>query len=226
MTRKSPFGKSIRHDHFLFAQSHTPLNHGSYGAYPRAIQEEITKYQKEAHERPDVFIVYNLPKLIDSSRAAIAPMLGVPVDEVVFVPNATTGINTILRNLVYEEGDVIVYFSTIYDSCEKTIESLEETSPVKGVSIPLVYPLEDDEIVSRLQEAIARLRSEGKNVKIVMFDTVLTFPGARVPWERLVECCRKLNVLSCVDGAHGIGHLDLTHLGEVGPDFFVSNCHK
>lgn len=57
-------------------------------------------------------------------------------------------------------------------------------------------------------------------------DTVLTFPGARMPWEALVQVCKHLDVLSLIDGAHSIGHIDLSHLGEVGPDFFVSNCHK
>ncbi|KAK0105652.1 hypothetical protein ONS95_004180 [Cadophora gregata] len=59
-----------------------------------------------------------------------------------------------------------------------------------------------------------------------MCDTVLTFPGARFPWEKRVEVCTELRVLSLVDGAHGIGLIDLTHLGKVSPDFFVSNCHK
>lgn len=60
----------------------------------------------------------------------------------------------------------------------------------------------------------------------LLSDTVLTFPGARMPWEALVQACKELNVLSLIDGAHGIGHIDLGHLGEVGPDFFVSNCYK
>ncbi|KAE9364225.1 hypothetical protein N431DRAFT_473824 [Stipitochalara longipes BDJ] len=38
--------------------------------------------------------------------------------------------------------------------------------------------------------------------------------------------CKELCVLSLVDGAHGIGHIDLAHLGKVSPDFVVSNCHK
>ena len=59
-----------------------------------------------------------------------------------------------------------------------------------------------------------------------LIDTVLTFPGARMPWEALVQACKDMGILSLIDGAHGIGHIDLSHLGEVGPDFFVSNCHK
>jgi selenocysteine lyase/cysteine desulfurase len=211
---------------FAFASSFTPLNHGSYGATPLTIQEKHFSTQRVVAERPDVFIVYQLPDLIDESRRAVAPLLGVPVDEVVLLPNATTGINTVLRNLRFDEGDVIVHFSAIYDSCEKTIASIGEMSPLRPSSILIEYPIEDAEIVKRFRETVAKEKAEGKNVKIAMFDTVLTFPGARMPWEDLVSACRDLGVLSLIDGAHGIGHIDLTHLGKVNPDFFVSNCHK
>jgi selenocysteine lyase/cysteine desulfurase len=59
-----------------------------------------------------------------------------------------------------------------------------------------------------------------------MFDTVLAFSGARCPWEALVKACKSLGILCLIDGAHGIGHIDLTSLGEVGPGFFTSNCYK
>ena len=59
-----------------------------------------------------------------------------------------------------------------------------------------------------------------------MFDTVLAFPGVRFPLKRLVETCKDLGVKSFIDGAHGIGHIDLTHMGTIGPDFLITNCHK
>ena len=43
----------------------------------------------------------------------MAEFLGVPVDEVVFVPNATTAINVVLRSLRYEKGDVVLHLSTL-----------------------------------------------------------------------------------------------------------------
>lgn len=151
------------------------------------------------------------------------------MDEVVFVPNATTGINTVLRNVVptYEEGDVIVYPSTIYPSGLKTIQSLEETTDVRGVEIEVVYPVEDDELVRLFREKVEVLRGKGKRVRLAVFDTIVSGPGVRVPWERLVGVCRELGVQSFIDGAHGIGHVDLLETGKsVRPDFMVTNCHK
>ena len=226
MTRKVPFGRQMRNAHFQFSASYTPLNHGSFGAYPRAVQQRQDELKKLEAERPDTFLVFDLPDLMDVSRKAVAPLLGVPVDEVVFVPNATTGVNTVLRNLRFEEGDVVVHFSTIYDSCEKTLDSIGEATPLVCVSVKLEYPVEDAEILRRFKEMVKKVRGEGRNVKVAMFDTVSTFPGARIPWEDLVGVCKEMGILSLIDGAHGIGHIDLTHLGKVGPDFFVSNCHK
>ena len=216
----------MREDHFQFAPSFTPLNHGSYGAYPRMVQDQQHELARKCAERPDTFIVQDLPGLIDTSRAAVAPLLGVPVDEVVFVSNATTGVNVVLRNIQWEEGDVIVHFSTIYGACEKTIASIAEMTPLKARVVVLQYPVEDEEIISMFKELVAKIRKEGLNVRMAMFDTILTFPGVRMPWEELVDACKEMGVLSLIDGAHGIGNIDLTHLGKVGPDFFVSNCHK
>jgi selenocysteine lyase/cysteine desulfurase len=226
MTRKARFGRPMRDAHFQFASSYTPLNHGSFGAYPREIQEQQNVFTQAAAERPDTFIVYDLPILIDKSRAAVAPLLGVPMEEVVFVPNATTAVNTVLRNLRFEEGDVVVHFSTIYGACEKTLASISEMTPLTCESILLEYPVDDEQILSKFRAAVDTVRRKGGNVKLAMFDTVLTFPGVRMPWESLVKACRDMRILSLIDGAHGIGHIDLAHLGEVGPDFFVSNCHK
>ncbi|KUJ09207.1 PLP-dependent transferase [Mollisia scopiformis] len=226
MTIKPPFGHPIRNTHFSFSPTYVPLNHGSFGTFPLSVTQHQNQLQTQALERPDTFIVFDLPVLIDESRAAIAPLLGVDVDEVVFVPNATTGVNVVLRNLRWEEGDVVVCFSTIYGACEKSLVSVGEVLPVQMEVVELQYPVEDEEILGRLEERVGKVRQEGKRIRLAMFDTVLTFPGARMPWERLVAKCKELEVLSLIDGAHGIGHIDLRELGKVAPDFFVSNCHK
>jgi selenocysteine lyase/cysteine desulfurase len=150
----------------------------------------------------------------------------VDVDEVVLIPNATTGINTVLRNLSLLPTDVVIHFSTIYAACHKTLASIAEHTPFQTCAIELTYPIADAKIVSLLKESILKLKGEGKTVRLALFDTVLTFPGARMPWEELTAVCREEEVLSLIDGAHGVGHIDMRHLGSVGVDFLVSNCHK
>jgi selenocysteine lyase/cysteine desulfurase len=218
----------MRLTHFPFSPTYTPLNHGSFGCSPTPILAHQSHLSTLAASRPDTFIVRDIPLLIDGSRVALAPLLGVHVDEIVLIPNATTGINTVLRNLKWEAGDVVVFFSTIYDACEKSIASVSEGLGgfIQGEKIELEYPVEDSEIVRSFRETVEKLMGEGKRVRLAMFDTVLTFPGARMPWEELVGVCKEMGVLSLIDGAHGVGHIDLRHLGKVEPDFFVSNCHK
>ena len=141
------------------------------------------------------------------------------------MPNATTGINTVLRNLVYAPNDKILYFSCIYTGCEKTVVHLTETTNVQAVKIELHYPVEDDWLVEALEKRVKEEESKGAKVKVAIFDTVVSVPGVRLPFERLTAKCRELGVLSCVDAAHGVGHVELD-LAALDPDFLVSNCHK
>lgn len=226
MSNPPPFGHAMRQACFNFAPSYVPLNHGSFGTYPRSVLKQLQSFQRDSEAKPDHFIRYEVPKLLDESRGAIAAFLHVPVAEVVFTPNATTAVNTVLRSLQYQQGDVILYFSTIYSACEKTIEYLVESTLVQSEKVHLQYPIADDEVVEKFEEALSKVKNRGKNPIIAVFDTVSSLPGVRVPWERLVESCKNAQVLSLIDGAHGIGHLSLVHLKNVDPDFFASNCHK
>ncbi|KAK3934347.1 pyridoxal phosphate-dependent transferase [Diplogelasinospora grovesii] len=211
MSPVSIFGGDFRQKHFSFDSSYRPLNHGSFGTSPNQVLDYQQQLLRQSEARPDTFI--------------LAPLLGAHTDEVVFVPNATTGVNTILRNLDFRQGDVVLHFNTIYGACLKTIQSLGETTPVVPHCIEIKYPIEDDEILRKFEQAVEILRKHSKTVRLAMFDTVLTFPGVRFPWESLVRLCKRLSIQTLIDGAHGVGHIDLRHLGDVGPDFVISNCY-
>lgn len=226
MTEPILFGHAMRNAYFNFDPDYTPLNHGAFGTYPTPVGQRLHAWQRAAEARPDEFIRYDIPVELDRSRKAIASFLNIDADAVVFVPNTTTGVNIVLRSLRYEKGDVLVYFSTIYSACEKTVEYLNESTDVESEKIELQYPIADDEVIKRFEEKLQSVKSGGRVTRVAIFDTISSLPGVRVPWERLVQSCQANGVLSLVDGAHGIGHISLQHLGKVDPDFFISNCHK
>ena len=241
----TPFGREMRENHFLFSKGHVNLNQGShsnpktyphvsnhhladsskgaYGSYPGRVRDAMRDWQDAAESQPDKFIRYIFPECLSEIRHQIASFLNADVDGTVFVPNATTGLNTVLRNLVFQPGDKIVYFTGVYGAIGKTVDYLTETTPVTSVEVPF-DPSKDDEecIVSRF---ISSVEEHGNSIRVAIFDTVMSVPGVRMPFERLTKVCRRHGIFSVIDGAHGVGFIDL-NIGELDPDFLVTNCHK
>src|SRR3954465_17948 len=79
----------------------TFLNHGSFGSCPRP----VLAYQQQLRDRleyePVQFLVRELEPLWDAARESLAAFIGAPAEEVVFVQNATMGVNTVLHSLHY-----------------------------------------------------------------------------------------------------------------------------
>lgn len=203
------------------------MNHtGSFGTYPRQVQTRLRAAQDSAEAFPDKYIRYDFPVALDKSRAAIADYLQVPMSSCVLIENATTGVNLVLRNLVYKPEEVIVYFDTIYGACEKTILSVGETMGVKNRKVQYELGVDShDDIVAAFEKTVKELEAEGLKAKVAVFDTIVSMPGLRFPFEKLTKKAKELNVLSCIDGAHAVGQIKLDLAG-LDPDFFVSNCHK
>ncbi|KAK7701361.1 hypothetical protein SLS64_010404 [Diaporthe eres] len=229
--RKLPldFGKSLRDSEFLFDRDYRNLNHGSFGTIPRHIKNRLQHYQILHERRPDQFIRYDFPALLDENREAAAKLINAPsVDEVVFVTNATVGLNTVLRNLSWSEDgkDEIIHFSTIYGGIGKTVDYVVDSTygRVSSRSIELTYPISDDAIIAKFRQAVQESRRL-KRPRAAVFDVVSSVPGVCFPYKEMVSVCRELGILSVVDGAQGVGMLELD-MTALDPDFFVSNCHK
>lgn len=228
--------------HFAFEEGWCNINNGmlrartagcsdwltdaaSFGSVPQPVLDALHNYQQQAEARPDEYIRYKSVEHLNASRKAVAEQLSVPAADVVMVTNATTGINTVMRNLKYKPEDVILYFSTTYGACQKIALVAKEYSGCQTHRIELRYPMSDEDLLQKVEAAIAELTKTGLKPKVLLFDTLLSLPGVRMPFERLTENCKNHGILSVIDGAHGYGQMRLD-LRKLDPDFFVSNCHK
>ncbi|KAI1358192.1 pyridoxal phosphate-dependent transferase [Xylaria arbuscula] len=226
--KRVEFGKRML-QHFDFDPEYRNLNHSSFGVAPREIRKHMQHHRDLCESRPDSYVRYEYPAILDENRVAMAKFVNAPVDTIVFVPNATTGIDTVFRNLTWDADgkDEIIYFSTIYGACAKIIDYVVDNSSGKVSSrgIPLSYPCEDEDIIQAFHSALEDCKNAGKRAKICLFDTVSSLPGICFPYKAITKACRAAGVLSLVDGAQSVGQTPID-LNSLDPDFFVSNCHK
>ncbi|KAJ3736567.1 PLP-dependent transferase [Lentinula guzmanii] len=231
-----PFGHEMRKC-FSFDPEYINMNHGSYGSLPSPVAEAIKPYYAMAEANPDLFHRFTSVDLIRNVRERMAKFIGAAhTDEVVFVPNASHGLNAILRDFIWEEDDIICSCNTTYKSISKTAQYISDIPPhPENSQFTILFPTTNNEIIENwrtylqsLNEARARsARRLGRRPKIVaVIDSIISVPGALLPWKEMVKICKEEDVWSVVDAAHSIGQeLDL-NLAEADPDFWVTNCHK
>lgn len=102
------FGKSLR-SQFLLEPQYTSLNHGSYGSIPRALLPVLDELRLKSEVNPDRWLRREMFPVIEKNKRVVADLVHVDPQELVFVFNAMTGINTVARSLPLEAGDKILY---------------------------------------------------------------------------------------------------------------------
>ncbi|KAI0303839.1 PLP-dependent transferase [Multifurca ochricompacta] len=231
------FGHQLR-QYFGFEADYVNLNHGSYGSVPNPVSQATAANFRYMEGNIDRFMRLHLPEHLRPARHRMAKFVGAGPEEIVFVPNASHGINTVLKNLVWNKGDIIITATTTYGSIGRTAQYISELPPHPSVSLfELKFPttrasllqafrVHVDTLYTKLQVA-QRAISDGKKLKIVaIIDSIASNPGAYLPWKEMVTICHERSVLTVVDAAHSVGQEPNINLSEARPDFWVSNCHK
>lgn len=190
---------------FLLDPEMTFLNHGSFGACPAEVFEEYRRFQLELERQPVEFLGRRFDGLLGEARAALAAYVGARADDLVFVPNATAGLNAVIRSLSLEPEDEVLTTAHEYGGLVKTWEFL-------GATLVRVEPGE-------LAAAI------GPRTRAVFLSHISSPTALVLPVEEACAAARAAGVLSIVDGAHAPGHVPLD-LVSLGADVYAGNCHK
>src|SRR3989442_15800075 len=99
------------------------LNHGSFGACPEAVLDFQQTLREELEREPVRFLSRELPARLDAARAALGTFIGADPDDLAFVANATTGVNTGLRSLALEPGAHPLATEPPYTACRKPLSA-------------------------------------------------------------------------------------------------------
>ena len=133
----------------------TFLNHGSFGSSPKAVLEEQLRLRTELEAQPIEFLVRQLESRLDEAKARLATFLKAHPSNLSFIPNATHGVNTVLRSLRFQPGDELLTTNHAYNACTNALRFVAEQfqAVVRVAQIPT--PLDDPmEVCEHLQRAV------------------------------------------------------------------------
>ena len=196
------------------------LNHGSFGATPKAVLDEQSRIRLRIEREPLVFFDHDYLKELDQARAVLAGFLGARTDDLAFVVNATTGVNTVFRSLRLERGDELLVTDHEYDACRNAIDAVAADSGAEVVVASIPFPLSSEsEVVEAVIEKVT------PRTRLLLIDHATSQTGMVLPIERLVKEAQARGVDVLVDGAHAPGMVPLD-LDTLGAAYYTGNLHK
>ncbi len=195
------------------------LNHGSYGACPREVFDDFQRWQREMERNPVEFLGRRSAALLGAARERLAACVGARPDDLVFVTNATTGVNVVAQSLALQPGDEVLATDHEYGACDATWQQAcaKAGAHYRRVAIPL--PFEPARFVETLLAAVT------PRTKLIFASHITSVTALRFPVAELCAAARARGIATLVDGAHAPGQIELD-LDAVGADFYTGNCHK
>ncbi|OWY99630.1 hypothetical protein PHMEG_00029339 [Phytophthora megakarya] len=175
------------------------LNQNMYGVAPKPVMQAQAHFVNKMEMNPDRFIRREVPGLLRQASRHLARFLHADADDLVFVTNATTGMNAVLQSLDLQNDDEVLCLNLTYPAVLNTLRHLcyctQEFVELKVVDV--VLPI----------------KSYGDTTGFVL------------PLEKLIPIFHARNIPVLVDGASAPGQLPL-NLNELGADFYVGSAYK
>lgn len=207
-------------EYWLLDPTITFLNHGSFGATPRVVLAKQDEFRRRMELEPVRFFVRELEPLLDDVRRQLGEFIGADPAGLAFVPNATSGVNAVLRSLDLDKHDELLVTTQEYNACRNTLNHVAELAGARVVVADVPFPIESpDEIYARVMEKV------NERTRLLLLDHITSQTALITPIERLVAELNARGIDTLVDGAHAPGMVPLD-LRKLNAAYYTGNLHK
>ena len=219
-TAPSAFGTDLR-PLFCLEEGPVHLNHGSFGATPRAVLEAQREWRDRMEAEPSRFMEFEFRPALRAAAARLAPYVGAGADDLAMVENPTQAVNAILRSLDLKPGDRILINDQTYGAVRNTVRFVCTMTGAEIAEWTLPFPAESPEqALAAFEEGLAASKPRVAIIDHVTSPTALALPAAP-----MTAAARDAGALVLIDGAHAPGMMDLD-IAALGADWYTGTCHK
>jgi isopenicillin-N epimerase len=189
-------GTRLREE-FVLDPSVTFLNHGSFGASPRSVFETCQEWQPELERQPVLFLAGRLDELLAEARAVLGAYVGADPDDLVFLPNATAGVNVAVRPLGLQPGNEVLSTDLEYGALDLMWEHVCGDVGARYVRTPIRLPVTSAEgIVDAIWAGV------GPRTRALFLSHHTSSTAMTLPVGELCRRAREAGIRTIVDGAH------------------------
>lgn len=207
-------------EYFLLDPDVIFLNHGSFGATPKPVFEVYQTWQARMERQPVLFLGRQYDELMQEARNALGEFLHVSGDDIVFIPNATFGVNIVARSIELNAGDEILASNHEYGACDYTWNFICEKTGAKYIRQSISIPVHsEEELIAEFWSGVTA------RTKVIFLSHITSSTALRFPVEKICKMARENGIVTLIDGAHSLGQIPLD-LADLGADFYTGNCHK
>ena len=196
------------------------LNHGSFGACPKPILKLQAELRRQMEAEPVQFLWRRYEERLEPSRRQVATFVGSRPQDLVFVTNATTGVNAVARSLKLKPGDEILTTNHDYNACHNVLLEAARRAGARLVVAQIPFPCASaDQVIETVLDVVTR------HTRLAMVDHVTSNSGLVVPVAGLIREMEARGVDVLVDGAHAPG-MEPLNISRLAPAYYTANLHK
>jgi len=208
------------HSHWSLRSGVTYLNHGSFGPPPLAVREAKALWQARLDQQPMDFFVRQYEPSWFAARDSLARFVGADPGNLIFVDNATAGMNVIADSFPLSAGDEVLLTDHEYGAVRRTWARVCDRVGAAMTVVELPLPMADE---ATIVEAIVAAITPRTRVAVISH---ITSPTAiTLPISAICTALRERGIAVCIDGPHAVAQVPLD-LETLGCDFYTASCHK
>lgn len=196
------------------------LNHGSFGPPPRAVREARQRWQESLDEQPMDFFVRAFEPAWLAARDRLARFVGAAPGSLIFVENATVGMNIVADSWPLAAGDEVLLTDHEYGAVQRMWQRACERAGAGFRIAALQTPFRDP-----AQTAEELLAAASDRTRLLVVSHVTSPTAVVLPVAEICRLARQRGIAVAIDGPHAVAQTPLA-IDPLDCDFYAASCHK